>query len=106
MTLEAENPSRKAEHFLRRLAAHHAAAFREFGEALEQFGHGEIGAGGVLKVAGDLYFRETGRFASALIGAVSEAWDSGFARTGREGRPAGAGDPANERTKAPTRHAK
>jgi hypothetical protein len=105
MNQEAETPSRRAEHFMRKLAAHHAAAFREFGDALEEFDRGEISAGGVIKVAGDLYFRETARMASELIGAVSGAWDLGLTRAGVETEPAGtSGHHAGHEKRTPRVH--
>jgi hypothetical protein len=107
MTQEAEKPSRKAEHFARKLAAHNAAAFREFGDALEQFGDGAIDASKVVRIAGDLYFREVARMASEMIGAFSEAWDWGLTRSIGEARAAGASaHDVHETTRAPTRHRK
>jgi hypothetical protein len=84
MTMEAEKPSRRAEHWARKLATSHAEAFHEFGHALEQFGGGEIGAGHVIRVAADLYYREIAKITSETIGAVSEMWDWGLARAGAE----------------------
>jgi hypothetical protein len=91
MNQEAEKPSQRAEHFVRKLATSHAKAFHDFGHSLEQFGAGKIGPGGVIKVAADLYFREVAKIASELIGAVSEAWDWGLARVEAEADAAGVG---------------
>ncbi len=103
MTQEPEKLSRKAEHFARKLASHNAAAFREFGDALEQFGGGAIDASKVVKIAGDLYFREVARMASEMIGAFSEAWDWGLTRSTGEAGVAGVGAPAAHETgRAPT----
>ena len=103
MTEETEKPARSAEHFVRKLAGHHAAAFREFGDALEQFGGGEIGAGAVVRVAGDLYFREISRLASEAIAAVSVGWDWGLAKAGAEAKPRG--ERAHDKPKAHARRA-
>ena len=88
MTQEAGKPPRAAEHFVRRLAVSHAQAFRDFGAALEQFGRGEIHAGGVVRTAGDLYYRQLGHVASELIGAVTDMWDWGLDRAGADGKKA------------------
>jgi hypothetical protein len=103
MTEEVERPRRSAEHFVRKLAGHHAAAFREFGDVLQRFGDGGIGVGGVVKVAGDLYFREVSRLASEMVGAVSDGWDWGLPKAGVEAK-AGA-DIAHDRRKPQTRRA-
>ncbi len=89
MKQNTENPAAAAERLVRTLAQGKGAAWKEFAKTLEQFGHGEIDAGGVVKVAGDLYFKEVGRVASIFAGAATEmlGWGSGRARAEAD-RPA------------------
>ena len=79
MGQEAENSAAAAERLMRTLASGKGAAWKEFAKALDQYGEGRIDAGGVVRIAGDLYFKEVGRVASIFAGAATEmlGWGSG-----------------------------
>ena len=72
MGQEAENSAAAAERLMRTLASGKGAAWKEFAKALDQYGEGRIDAGGVVRIAGDLYFKEVGRVASIFAGAAAE----------------------------------
>jgi hypothetical protein len=73
---------------MRTLASGKGAAWKEFAKTLEQFGHGEIDAGGVAKVAGELYFKEVGRVASIFAGAATQMLGWGLGARAEADRPA------------------
>jgi hypothetical protein len=60
---------------LRSTALSHADAYREYAEALERYGRGEINSGTLFKTAGDLYIREASGCGSQTIKVASEAYE-------------------------------
>ncbi len=86
MKQEAENPATPVERVMRTLASGKGAAWKEFAEALDQYGQGGLDAGGVARIAGDLYFKEVGRVASIFAGAATQmlGWGAGKGRQPRE----------------------
>jgi hypothetical protein len=76
MTTPTESARKSSGEVLREIATHQGAAYRAYGEALERFGHGSLNTSGLLKEAGDLYFREAGRVASGLFSAATEVYSS------------------------------
>jgi hypothetical protein len=84
MKRDAENPAATAERLMRTLARGMGAAWKEFAKALEEFGQGGMDAGGVVGVAGDLYFKEVGRVASIITGAATQMLGWGLGRAPAE----------------------
>jgi hypothetical protein len=82
MTTPAESARKNSGEVLREIAAHQGAAYRAYGEALERFGEGTLNTSGLLKEAGDLYFKEAGRVASGLFCAVTELYSSALGTIG------------------------
>jgi hypothetical protein len=79
---ETENPAAAAERLMRTLASGKGAAWKEFANALDRYGQGGLDAGGVVRIAGDLYFKEVGRVASLFAGAATDmlGWRMGRGR--------------------------
>jgi hypothetical protein len=82
MAQETDSLLKKGGDVLREIASHQGAAYRQYGEALEKFGTGEMNAGELLKTAGDLYFREVGRIGAGLFEASTEAISRALGGTG------------------------
>ena len=84
MAQEADSFLKKGGDVLRELASHQGAAYRQYGEALQKYGAGEIDAGKLVKAAGDLYFAEVGRVSSSLFSASSEVVNWALGKVGVE----------------------
>jgi hypothetical protein len=92
-----DNPAAAADRLMRTLAIGKGAAWKEFARALDQYGRGGIDAGGVVKIAGDLYFKEVGRVASIFAGAATEMLGWGLGRARKEAARPPADPGANRR---------
>lgn len=82
MTTPAGSARKSSDEVLREIAAHQGAAYRAYGDALERFGQGTLNTSGLLKEAGDLYFKEAGRVASGLFSAATEVYSSALGAIG------------------------
>ena len=104
--VDDEKSAAAAERLMRTLASGKGAAWKEFAKALDQYGQGGIDAGGVARIAGDLYFKEVGRVASIFAGAATDmlGWGLGEGRRDPEAKDASRQNPPSPPAAARFRH--